>query len=75
MESLFEEPVATVASARDRLKVTTRAAQQNVDRLLQAGILKEVTGRQRYRIFVAQRIIQIVEADQAPTKQIPMFGE
>ncbi len=74
MEHLFKEPVTTVAAARERLKVTTRAAQQNVDRLLRAGILKEVTGRQRYRVFVAQRIIQIVEADQAP-KQIAMFEE
>jgi Fic family protein len=69
MENLFKEPVITVASARERLKVTTRTAQQNVDRLLQAGILREVTGRQRYRIFVAQRIIQVVEADQA-TRQV-----
>ncbi|MGO9086581.1 MAG: Fic family protein [Candidatus Sulfotelmatobacter sp.] len=72
MENLFKEPVITVASARDRLKVTTRAAQQNIDRLVQAGILREVTGRQRYRIFVAQRIIQVVEADQA-TKQVSLF--
>ena len=69
MENLFKEPVITVAGARDLLKLTTRSAQQNVDRLLQAGILKEVTGKQRYRVFVAQRIIQIVDADQA-TKQI-----
>lgn len=74
MENLFKEPVITVTSARDRLKVTTRAAQQNVDRLVQAGIVKEVTGRQRYRVFVAQRIIQIVEADQAP-KQVSLFEE
>lgn len=74
MESLFKDPVVTVAGARDRLKVTTRAAQQNVDRLVQTGILKEVTGRQRYRVFVAQRIIQIVEADKAP-RQITMFEE
>jgi predicted transcriptional regulator len=58
--------VITVSSARDHLKVTTRAAQQNVDKLLQEGIVKEVTGRPRYRVFVAQRIIQILEADSAP---------
>jgi Fic family protein len=69
MENLFKEPVITVAAARELLKLTTRSAQQNVDRLLQAGILKEITGKKRYRVFVAQRIIQIVEADQA-TKQI-----
>lgn len=74
MENLFKEPVITVAVARDRLNVTTRAAQQNVDRLLQAGILKEVTGRQRYRVFVAQKIIQIVEADKA-ARQVTLFEE
>ena len=72
MENLFKKPVTTVAGARDLLKLTTRSAQQSVDRLLQAGILQEVTGRQRYRVFVAQRIIQIVEADQA-TKQISLI--
>jgi Fic family protein len=66
MELLFREPAITVSSARDHLKVTTRAAQQNVDKLLREGIVKEVTGRQRYRVFVAQKIIQIVEADTAP---------
>ena len=74
MENLFREPVITVAGARNRLKVTTRAAQQNVDRLVQAGILKEVTGRQRYRVFVAQKIIQVVEADKAP-RQVTLFEE
>jgi len=72
MENLFKKPVTTVTGARDLLKLTTRSAQQSVDRLLQAGILQEVTGRQRYRVFVAQRIIQIVEADQA-TKQISLI--
>lgn len=73
MENLFRDPVITATSAREQLKVTTRAAQQNVDRLVHAGILKEVTGRQRYRVYVAQRIIQIVEADQA--KRVPLFEE
>lgn len=66
MEMLFIEPVVTVLGARQRLKVTTRSAQQNVDKLLQAGIVREVTGKQRYRVYVAQKIMQIVEADRAP---------
>ncbi len=66
MEMLFTEPVVTVRGAKQRLKVTTRAAQQNVDRLVRAGIVKEVTGKQRNRIFVAQKILRIVEADRAP---------
>jgi Fic family protein len=66
METLFTEPVLNVRGAKQRLKVTTRAAQQNVDKLVGAGILKEVTGKQRNRIFMAQRILRIVEADRAP---------
>jgi Fic family protein len=65
MERLFVEPATTILSARKRLDVTTRSAQQNVDKLIRAEILKEVTGKRRYRIFVAQEIIQIVEADRA----------
>ena len=65
METLFTEPVLTVSSARQRLRVTTRAAQQNVDKLVRAEILTEVTGKARYRVFVAKRIIEVVEADSA----------
>lgn len=66
MELLFIEPVITVPGAKTRLKVTMRSAQQNVDKLLRAGIVKEVTGKARYRVYVAQKIMQVVEADQAP---------
>ena len=66
METLFTEPVLTVSSVRQRLKVTTRAAQQNVDKLVRAGILTEVTGKPRYRVFVARKIIQVIETDRAP---------
>jgi Fic family protein len=69
MEMLFIEPVVTVPGAKVRLKVTMRSAQQNVDKLLRAGIVKEVTGKRRYRVFVAQKIMQIVEADQAPKQE------
>jgi len=71
METLFTQPVLTVSSARQRLQVTTRAAQQNVDKLVRAGILTEVTGKVRYRVFVARRIIQVVEADRAPRQSQP----
>jgi Fic family protein len=75
MERLFMEPVITVLSARNQLRVTTRSAQQNVDKLVRAGILKEVTGKRRYRIFVAQKIIQIVEADQAPKQTLRLGND
>jgi Fic family protein len=66
MEMLFTEPVVTVAGAKQRLRVTTPSAQQNVDKLVRAGIVREVTGKARYRVYVAQKIMQIIEADRAP---------
>jgi Fic family protein len=69
MEDLFTSPVITIASAKKRLGVTPRAVQQHVDRLISASILREVTGRRRNRIFVAEKIIRIVEADRASTKK------
>jgi len=66
MEMLFTEPVVTILGAKQRLKVTTPSAQQNVDKLVRAGIVREVTGKRRYRVYVAQKIMQIVEADRAP---------
>jgi hypothetical protein len=44
-----------------RLKITHRAAMLNVLKLADAGIVEEVTGRERSKIFVAQRILKILE--------------
>jgi hypothetical protein len=45
--------------------VTQRSAQLNVEKIVAAGILKEATGRQRNRIFIAPEIIRIIEAQEA----------
>jgi Fic family protein len=62
VDDLFSTPALDVSSASKRLNVTPRAAQLNVDKLIQSGILKEATGRRRNRIFVAAEIIDIIEA-------------
>lgn len=62
VDELCTVPAIDIANAAKKLNVTPRSAQLNVDKLIHAGILKEVTGRQRNRVFVAQEIIDIVEA-------------
>ena len=42
------------------LKVTARAAAQNVERLVKLGVLEEATGRKRGRVFVAREVIQVL---------------
>lgn len=60
IESLFARPAVTAAVVRDLLDVTPRTAQQHIDRLREAGILAEITGRKRDRIYVASGIAQVI---------------
>lgn len=68
VDALFETPALTVRSARERLEVTTRPAAAMVDRLVELGLLREVTGRSYGRVFLAQELIALTEA--APDPQL-----
>lgn len=61
VDLVFESPVVTIAMVAARLEVTQRSAALHVGRLEEAGILIESTGRERGRLFVARKIIDIVE--------------
>ena len=43
------------------LGVSFRTAQLHVNKLVKAGILREVTGRARDRVYVANEIIRTIE--------------
>jgi Fic family protein len=64
IDDLFSWPVMTLGRARNVLSMTSRAAQMNIEKLQDVGILREVTGQSRNRVYVAQEIIQAVEAGQ-----------
>ena len=65
VDQLFTYPAISISQAASRLGVTFPAAQQNIERLVGEGILKEATGRERYRIYVASEVVRIVEAERA----------
>lgn len=60
-EVLFETPAMSVGQAARRLGVTTRGAQQVVDKLVKADVLREVTGKKRGRVYVAWEVVEVVE--------------
>lgn len=64
MESLFSYPALTVAQATHRSGTTTRTAQFTIEKLIDHDILREATGRSRNRVFIAPRIVEIVEAQE-----------
>ncbi len=64
VDELFSFPAITTSRAKKQLKVTPRSAQLNMDKLIEAGIIREMTGRQRNRLFVASEVLRIVEAQE-----------
>ena len=63
VEELFANPWVSAPMVRDRMKVTFRTAQKAIDELVKLGILREMTGQRRYRIWQAYHIVQVHSKD------------
>jgi Fic family protein len=61
VDELFSYPAITNPAVSERMKITPRSSQLNIDKLVQKGILREATGRQRNRVYVATEIVDIIE--------------
>ncbi len=67
IDALFSTPALTVPTAAARLKITYASAQLNIDKLVKAEILREVTGNRGNRVYVAPEIVQIISSRETPT--------
>ena len=61
IDLLLFSPVITAPFLAKHFKITQRAAQLNIDKLISVGILKEVTGQLRNRMYAAEEIIAVLE--------------
>jgi Fic family protein len=61
VDELFTRPSITNGWIVKRLRITPRAAQANIDKLAAMGFLKEITGKQRGRVYLALDIIKAIE--------------
>ncbi len=61
MEKLFAQPIITVATVRDWLNVTPAGANNLVNRLLEIGMLREITGYARNRRFRFEPYLRLFE--------------
>ncbi|MBI4666670.1 MAG: Fic family protein [Nitrospinae bacterium] len=59
LDELFSLPAITVNRAARVCRVTFRAAQFNVEKLVSLGILAEHTGRRRNRVYVVPQLIEL----------------
>ncbi len=60
--ALQERPIQTIHSARERTGLSMPTVTTVMRRLEGAGIVRELTGKQRYRIFAYDRYLEILNA-------------
>jgi Fic family protein len=73
VDQLFASPFITIPGAAKLLHVTWPAAQQNVDKLIKAKILREVQPkRKKNRVYFAPHVLKLLEAESAPESGAPM---
>lgn len=58
---LFKNPVITISQATDRASVKYQPARNAILALEEDGVLEEVTGKERYKVYHAKEIIGIIE--------------
>lgn len=60
LDMLFLNPFVSLPGVSDYLKKTWPTAKASVERLVKLGILKEVSGRKRSRIYCAEELLNIL---------------
>jgi ribosomal protein S25 len=63
VDNLFDFPAVTNPALSKRMKVTPRSAQLNIEKLVERNILREATGQQRNRVYVATEIVSVIEQE------------
>lgn len=65
VDALFRFPVMTTRIARRTLDVTDTAALENILKLVDAGILKQVESTRRRKLFIARDIVNVIDRAEA----------
>jgi Fic family protein len=60
LDMLFLNPFVSLPGISDYLRITWPTAKASVERLVKLGILKEVSGRKRSRIYCARELLNIL---------------
>ncbi len=60
IDLLFEKPVISTKDVVERLKVSTVTANELVRRFVKIGILREITGKQRYKKYIFVDYVEII---------------
>ncbi len=67
VDALFAAPALTINAARQLLGVSHRAATIHITKLVEAGLLVEISASGRIRRFIAREILAVVNGEAPPT--------
>ncbi len=62
IDVLFERPILSIRQLEAAMKIPYRSAQRYVEKLEQLGILREVTGRARNRLYQADEVLSALDS-------------
>jgi Fic family protein len=60
LDGLFRWPLTSVKRAMDSLEMTHQGATKHIQNLVRAGIIEEVTGNKRNRLYMAKEIVELI---------------
>jgi len=63
IDVLLERPILSIRQLEGGMDIPYRSAQRYIEKLEQLGILREVTGRARNRVYQANAILSILEGE------------
>ena len=63
IDVLLERPILSIRQLEGAMDIPYRSAQRYIEKLEQLGILREVTGRSRNRVYQAKTILAILEGE------------
>jgi Fic family protein len=62
VDVLFARPIISVRQVEAALQVPYLTAQRYVERLVEMGLLREITGQARNRLYCADEILHAIDA-------------
>lgn len=68
IDELFISPSVTVKRVAEMLDISRESASPLIDRLVRHQILREVTGQQRGRVYLAQGVVDLFSTDANPDR-------
>ena len=71
VDELFASPYLTLRRATDATGATAKNAQNVIDKFVAAGLLREMTGKQRNRVDCADQILHLIDQPMNVTAPTP----